>query len=68
MHDVAHLHVQPHIPTSSSSLLNTNKWALCTDTVQAQHRFMFYKLVYLNKSYKLFEVPHNISELYNKWY
>jgi hypothetical protein len=25
MHDVAHLHVQPHIPTSSSSLLNTNK-------------------------------------------
>ena len=25
MHDVAQLHVQPHIPASSSSLLNTSK-------------------------------------------
>jgi len=25
MHDVAQLHVQPHIPTSNSSLLNTSK-------------------------------------------
>jgi len=29
---------------------------------------MFYKLVYLDKSYKLFEVLHNISELHIQWY
>jgi len=68
MHDVAQVHVQPHIPTSISSLLNTSKMNSIYRYCVVAMLFYVLQISLPEQKLQLFEVLHNISELHNQCY